>query len=130
MRPRQFLMAIALLCGASGTAHAVTLTTAPFPSASVAVGSGPVSTVRCMVTNVGTKDGTVSGAAIDATGGEIAPSGPLVVPAGSTVVLASVPLNTGMPLSCRFEVPNKKSFRGSFSWVNQNGTSAVLVPAE
>ena len=116
--------AFLLLVGtAAGARAAVTLTTAPFPGGNIAAGSA-----RCLVTNAGTKAGTVT-LMLVADGAVLQTDGPLTLPPGETAEGTEVSLVTFAPTTCRITVPSKATFRGSFAFTNDDAPPTV-IPAQ
>jgi hypothetical protein len=112
-----------LLATAAGAHAATTLTTAPFPGGDIAAGFA-----SCLVTNAGTRAGTVT-LVLSADGSVLETDGPFTLSPGTTARGTRVDLHFSSPTTCRITVPSKTTFRGSFTYTNGNSPPTV-IPAQ
>lgn len=125
MLKRSLVIAIVLLLAtAAGAQAAATLTTAPFPGTDINAGSA-----RCLVTNAGTKPGSVTMELIE-YGVVLDTTGPLTVSPGGTAQGVAADLSGSSPSTCRITVPSKSRFRGSFAYFNGGGVPPTVIPAQ
>ena len=125
MLKRSLVIAIGLLLATAAGAHAAaTLTTAPFPGYSINQGSA-----LCALTNAGKKAGTVTLELLDPSGASLATNGPETLPPGASVRGDGVLLSDVVPVTCRFTVPSRAGYRGSFQFLNGN-VPPTVIPAQ